>query len=43
MHYTFQEDRRVRMIRRLREKIATSIPQPILRLFHPLNRLLRFL
>jgi FkbM family methyltransferase len=41
-YYTFQDNRRVRMIRRLRAKIATSIPQPLLSLLRPLDRLLPF-
>ena len=39
-YYTVHDNRRVQSIRRLLEKIATRIPQPLLQLLRPLDRLL---
>jgi len=41
-YYSFQDDRRVQMIRQWRERIAASIPRPLLRMLRPLDRLLPF-
>jgi FkbM family methyltransferase len=41
-YYTFQEDRRVALVRRLRERVATRMPKPLLAMLRPLDRLLPF-
>ncbi|HZS84260.1 MAG TPA: FkbM family methyltransferase [Stellaceae bacterium] len=41
-YYRFQDDRRVQIIRRLRQRVATGLPAPLLSLLRPLDRLLPF-